>query len=190
MYLPGVKSGEDIIPIANVDGRFEVIQDANYIKGNSVFPIIEVVVEDDHTLGEGAKMKVPSIDNIEAEADNCIDIIYKEEYNNDEPWKYGQDGFFYLGDGWAIRINGIWHAIEYESYTIINLSGAVNLEDSEDIYKTSNPSSIMDVEGSGTSLTRWKTEKESDFGITFANDITVAENSDGDNLQPFTSHTE
>lgn len=190
MYLPGVKSGEDFQPINDANGRFEVIEDTSYIKGNSVFPIIEVVIEDDQEIGEGAKMKVPSIDNIEAEADNCIEIIYKEEYNNDEPWRYNQDGFFYLGDGWAIRINGVWHAIANNVYTIVMLSSATNLENSEDIYKTANPSLVMDVESSGTNLTSWKTEKESEFGITFANDIPVVRQSDGDNLQPFTNHNE
>lgn len=190
MYLPGVKSGDDYMSIKEVDGRFEVNQDTSYIKGGSVFPIIEVVLED----GDGAKMKVPSIDNIEAKASDCIEIVYKEEYNNDEPWRYGQDGFFYLGDGWAIRINGVWHAIasgtEGNLYSILVLSGAANLEDSEDIYKTANPSLVMDAEASGTSLSSWKTEKESDFSITFANDIPLVRKSDGDNLQPFTNHKE
>ena len=190
MYLPGIKSEADFRPINYVDGRFEVNQDTSYIKGGSVFPIIEAVLED----GEGTKMKVPSIDNIEAEASDCIEIVYKEEYNNDEPWRYGQDGFFYLGDGWAIRVNGVWHAIVAENegdlYSLLVLSGAANLEDSEDIYKTANPSLVMDAEPSGTSLSSWKTEKESDFGITFANDIPLVRKNDGDNLQPFTNHTE
>lgn len=190
MYLPGIKSGQDYIPINDVDGQFEEMAVSSYITGGSVFPFIPVTLEDDPNLGEGAIMVIPSIDNIRTYARDCIEIFYKESYQNDEPWKYGQDGFFYLGDGWAIRVNGIWHAIADDLYTVLMMSGAANLKDSEDIYKTANPSLVMDVESSGINLTSWKTEKEEDFGITFGNDIPVVEKVDGDNVQPFTNHTE
>lgn len=190
MYLPGIKSGQDYIPINDVDGNFEEMDGSNYITGGSVFPIIPVTLEDDPNLGEGAIMVISSIDNIRTYARDCIEIFYKESYQNDEPWKHGQDGLFYLGEGWGIRVNGIWHAVELGGYSVILLNSNVNLDNGENVYVTSNPSLSMDAEASGTNIEDWKESIEEEFGITFGSNILVTEQSDGDNVQPFTNHNE
>lgn len=186
MYLPGVRSGQDYTPINDVDGNFETIEDLTYIKEASVFPVIEVVLEDDPQLGQGAIMRVPTIGNITTLSRDCIEVIFKEEYDNDEPWRFGQDGIFQLNAGIAIRVNGIWHAIEHNGNSVeFNVALGVNMANTNgDIYTTAVPQLQMDV-ADGDPINSFKEAAEENFGIQFAENIVVAEMIDGDNIQPF-----
>ena len=186
MYIPYILDGSDHVPVADVDGHFELMADNTYIVGNTVFPYLQVELEDDPNLGEGAIMKVPSIDNVTTEARHCIEVFYKAEYQNDYPWRYGQDGIFYLDQGWAIRVSGIWHAIVMENKCVnIDQSDHINLYDhAGGIYTAQNPKLIMDAtvnEG----IQEFKQDAEETYGITFGDDIEVAEAVDGDDPQPF-----
>ena len=186
IYLPGVASGPDILPVVEVDGHFETYHDASYIDGGSIFPLITVVLENDPNLGEGSIMKIPTFDNITTEARNCIEIFYKEEYDNDEPWKYGQDGIFYIAQYWAMRVNGIWHAIAKDGKAVI-IGPALQMgmgTGGSDIYKNPSAGIVCDCELS-INVETYKENVEAEYGITFAEDILVTEMVDGDNFQPF-----
>lgn len=186
MYLPGIRNGNDLIPINEVDGNFEEMPNANYIDGGSVFPLIEVTLEDDPNLGEGAIMKIPSFGNITTEARNCIEVIFKQSYSNDEPWKYGQDGFFWLESGWALRVNGEWRAISLNGKTVVyDGADGVNINVAgSDIYKSPSAELNM-VVAENNDINLFKEMAAEEWGITFANDINVSETTDGDNVQPF-----
>lgn len=185
MYLPGIRSESDILPVIGVNGRFEEFADGNYIEDSSVFPVIDVILEDDPSLGEGAIMKIPSFGNITTEARNCIKIVYKRNYDNDEPWRYGQDGIFFTEHGAFIRVNGINHLIVLGEESIgLGAPGASMAGDDGDIYTSQNPQLIIDCENLEQKETA-KRNIEDEFGITFGEDILVADNTDGDNVQPF-----
>lgn len=186
MYLPAVKEGSDHLPINDVDGSFETLDGGNYIIGASVFPIIEVVLEDDPNYGEGARMKIPSIDNLTAEARDTIEVFFRQSYDNNEPWKYGQDGFFWLGGGWALRVNGEWRAISYNGKSVL-YDGAMEVNINvagSDIYRSPEAQLNMAI-AEGDDINLFKEEASEDYGITFANDIIVNETTNGDNVQPF-----
>lgn len=186
MYLPGIRNGNDLIPINDNDGNFEEMPNANYIDGGSVFPLIEVTLEDDPNLGEGAIMKIPSVGNITTEARHCIEIFYKDAYSNDQPWRYGQDGFFYIDGGWCLRVNGIWHPIEFNGKAVnIDTAEAINiLGDGTDIYRNPTDELVMDVTAS-TGIDQWIESVEAEYGINFGDSYIVSETRDGDNIQPF-----
>lgn len=188
MYIPCIKANADFHPVIDIDGNFNEMYDGNYIKEGSAFPVVEVLLEDDPVLGQGAIMKIPSFGNITTESRNCIEIWYKAEYNNDEPWKYGQDGFFWLGAAWAVRTNGEWHAIEHNGQAVeLDQADSVNMGDGGiDIYTTPDAGLILDAIDSGT-IQQFKEDAETEFGITWSNNISVVNVADGDNMQPFTT---
>lgn len=185
MYIPFVKEGNENVPIGMNDGEFYPDLDFSVGGLETVFPFIEVVIENSQSQGDGYALKIPSIDNITTLANDAIEVIYDGEYEENTPWKYGQDGIFNTFRGNFIRVNGVNRliTIENRAASIANLKASLG-QTGGNIYTVNNATLKMEV------APEWdiETAKQNmldNWGLEFGEDIIVSESIDMDVIQPF-----
>lgn len=185
MYIPTVLAEGDHCMVNMNDASFEPAFDFPVDGYDTVFPFIDVQLKNDEQLGDGYAMVIPSLGNIETASDDSIWLAYKETYENDEPWKYGQDGIFATIYGAFIRINGVNHLITKLGGSVdINNTNISVTEANQTIYTNGNHSLRADVE-TNVDIAIAKERMSAELGLTFGSDIEIGESVDADCIQPF-----
>lgn len=185
MYIPYTEDGGDKYPVNYNLAKFKHITDLAYIDSNSVFPLVKVILADDLADGYSSKFTIPEFRNVQVKADDTIEVSYTGDYKTQAPWRFGQDGIFNTGDGAFLRVNGINRAIiwQNEAVSVEDLGMSLH-SDTGNIYEHPDASLIASVDVNGDPAD-YKRGMQETFGIEFGQDILVAENINGENIQPF-----
>lgn len=180
MYIPYIKS-EDAEFRIRTSGTEIVSTDVFELTNmETVFPKTKVTI-----LENGGIVQFDEFNNTRVQSTERVYVVYEEDFSTNDPWKYGQDGFFATEYGIMLRVNGIWHMLAWNGSSCSVESPGINLYGGgSNIYKETNPQLIADVVSS-TPLAEAKQNLTESFGITFGEDIIVADNRDGEGIEPF-----
>lgn len=185
LYIPYVEDGEDWKRLNAVSPGIETVEDDNINGFPTLFPKTKVEIVESATPGIIDSIKFLQFNDTTANISGANEVVYKETYDGDEPWRFGQDGLFATEDGVFIRINGTNHMIGLRGNSVgINDLGLFCQNSENGVYDVAEPI----IEGSLTEIQLIENAKVSlnnTYGLSFGDNITGYNEDIGDVVGPF-----
>lgn len=185
LYIPYVEDGADWKRLNAVSPGIETVENDNINGFGMLFPKTKVEIVESTTPGINDSIKFLQFNDTIANISGANEVVYKESYDGDEPWRFGQDGLFVMGAYTAIRKNGEW-------YLLTNNNMACQLDDlgtfcenSENgIYNVEEPQ-ISGAFSSDESAEAAKNTIRDTYGIDMQKEMAITGRVIADTLSPF-----
>lgn len=185
LYIPYVEDGEDWKRLNAVSPGIETVEDDNINGFGMLFPKTKVEIVESTTPGVTDSIKFLQFNDTTANISSANAVIYKNSYDGDEPWRFGQDGLFTTVYGIFIRVNGTNHMISLNGSTFDIAEYGIFCQNSENgVYNVAEPI----IEGSfdeNMAVESAKNNLNNEYGLTFGDNITANRGSIGDVISPF-----
>lgn len=171
LYIPYVEDDQDWIRLNAVSPGIETVEDDNINGFSMLFPKTKVEIVESTIPGVYDSIKFLEFNDATANINRANEVVYKESYDGDEPWRFGQDGYFegmYLS---FVRINGINHAIVIDGTAASPEDPGIHPVGSEqNVYNT--PGIKLECAWSaGSPIAQAKANETEEYGLEFGNDL-------------------
>lgn len=184
LYIPYVEDGMDWKRLNAVSPGIETVEDDNINGFSMLFPKTKVEIVESTTPGINDSIKFLQFNDTTANISSANEIVYKETYDGDEPWRFGQDGWFQAAET-VMRINGKWYLVANETNAMdTDEAGAFVVDHPDGVYSTANPKiSMMYSLGNPIELAIQRLREVN--GIEITGTIEVIEQTMADVISPF-----
>lgn len=173
LYIPYVEDGEDWRRLNAVSPGIENVEDDNINGFSMLFPKTKVEIVESTTPGLNDSIKFLQFNDAIANISSANEIVYKESYDGDEPWRFGQDGLFVMGSYTTIRKNGEWYLLTNNNQACQLDELGTFCENSENgIYNVENPQ-ISGAFSSDESAVAAKNTIRDTYGIDIQKEMTI-----------------
>lgn len=185
LYIPYVEDGEDGKRLNAVSPGIETVEDDN-IKGfPSLFPKTRVEIIESTTTGINDSIKFLEFNDATANISSANQVVYKNSYDGDEPWRFGQDGLFVIGSFAAIRKNGEWYILARNDLACqLDEFGAFCVNSENGIYNVEEPQ-ISGQFASDETIVAAKNTIRNTYGIDIQKEMAVTGTLIGEVQAPF-----
>lgn len=185
LYIPYVEDGEDWKRLNAVSPVIGTVEDDNINGFSMLFPKTKVEIVESTTPGITDSIKFLQFNDTTINISSANAVVYKNSYDGDEPWRFGQDGLFTTIYGIFIRINGTNHLITFNGNSVDIAENYIFCQNSENgVYSVAEPT----IKGSFKENTSAENAKDSLYhenDLTFGEDITANNGTNGDVISPF-----
>ena len=144
LYVPYVEDNGDWKRLNAVSPGIETVEDDNINGFPMLFPKTKVEIVETATPGCIDSIKFLQFNDTTANISGANAVVYKDSYDGDEPWRFGQDGWFQAAEV-VIRINGKWYLVANETNALeVSEYGTYVNESTDGVYSVANPTLAMD----------------------------------------------
>lgn len=185
LYVPYVEDNGDWKRLNAVSPGIETVEDDNINGFYMLFPKTKVEIVESTTPGVTDSIKFLQFNDTTANISDANEVVYKESYDGDEPWRFGQDGFFTIGKYSALRIKGEFYLITQQGFAGELNELGVFVENSENgVYDVQTPEIAGDFSTEDSKILAKETILR-DFGIDIQKELIVSETIIADVASPF-----
>lgn len=185
LYIPYVGGENSELRIVDTGQAFYADPDTDMWGFSTLFPKTRVEIVHDEQQAEDTIIRFKAFKDNEANYANTIEVVYREEYDGNEPWRFGQDGVFKVGDYYVIRLDGKFDllATGSQSAKLLEL-GLISPDNPNGIYDIDHPTINGDVtnfQPIGQAIA----ELQETYGIVIEHVLNISQGTIGEIVNPF-----
>lgn len=185
LYIPYVGGENSELRIVDTGQAFYADPDTDMWGFATLFPKTSVEIVRDEQQDEDTIIRFKAFKDNEANYADTIRVVYREEYDGNEPWRFGQDGWFNTPNFGFIRINGVNHMANFNGKAGLKEDFGIALADGSSQIYGPGPIILSNSWAEGQEINIAKANALEDYGLTFGEDVQVVDGSLADVVAPF-----